>query len=187
MNKNNIPESHNRNLSLKDMKILSLRNQKFISKSKIKFGKSSNENSSKTNTNLFTDNNAYSKNIKNYNQIKTKLIYSGGKKINLNLNLNININNYVDRSHSIKNHKIENDIKGRLLNIKKLSRNNSLDSEEPNENFDPEDFKIIKQIGEGSFGKIYCSEWKKNKRNYAMKKMILHNKNEIKKIRSKQI
>lgn len=77
------------------------------------------------------------------------------------MNLNININNYVDRSHSIKNHKIENNMGGGLLNIKKLSRNNSLDSEEPNENFDPEDFKIIKQIGEGSFGKIYCSEWKK--------------------------
>ena len=172
-----ISEFHNRNLSLKDIKILSLRNQKYISKSKIKFVKS-NENSIISNKNLYTDNNAYNKN--NYNQIKTKLIHSGGKKINLNLNLNININNYVDRSHSIKNHTIENNIKGGLLNIKKLS-SNSLDSEEPNENFDPEDFKIIKQIGEGSFGKIYCSEWKKNKRNYAMKKMILRNKNEIKK------
>ena len=40
---------------------------------------------------------------------------------------------------------------------------------------------MIKQIGEGSFGKIYCSEWKKNGNNYAMKKMILRNKTEIKK------
>ena len=40
---------------------------------------------------------------------------------------------------------------------------------------------MIKQIGEGSFGKIYCSEWKKNGKKYAMKKMILRNKIEIKK------
>ena len=182
-------ENHNRNLSLKDMKLLSLRNQKYISKSKIKFAKSSNENSLISNKNLYTDNNLYnsgSKNKNNYNQIKTKLIHSG-KKINLNLNLNININNYVDRSHSIKNHTIENNLRGdslnkNNLNIKNLSgSNNSLDMEEPNENFNPEDFKTIKQIGEGSFGKIYCSEWKKNNKYYAMKKMILHNKNEIKK------
>jgi serine/threonine protein kinase len=40
---------------------------------------------------------------------------------------------------------------------------------------------MINQIGEGTFGKIYCSEWKKNGKSYAMKKMILKNKNEIKK------
>jgi serine/threonine protein kinase len=29
---------------------------------------------------------------------------------------------------------------------------------------------MINQIGEGTFGKIYCSEWKKNGKSYAMKK-----------------
>ena len=44
---------------------------------------------------------------------------------------------------------------------------------EPDENFIPEDFEIIKQIGEGTFGKIFCIEWPKNKKKYDMKKMIL--------------
>jgi serine/threonine protein kinase len=52
---------------------------------------------------------------------------------------------------------------------------------EPNENFIPEDFIMLKQIGEGSFGKIYCSEWKNNGNKYAMKKMILRSKIEIQK------
>ena len=46
---------------------------------------------------------------------------------------------------------------------------------------------MIKQIGEGSFGKIYCSEWKKNGKNYAMKKMILRNKIEEKEVLEKYI
>ena len=177
-------DSHNRNLSLKDIKILSLRNQKYISRSKMKFAKSSNENSLISNKNIYTENNLHNSESKNKggNQIKTKLIHSG-KKISLNLNLNININNYVDRSNSIKNHSLENNLSGGSfnkdnVNIKNLNNNSD---EEPNENFNPDDFKIIKQIGEGSFGKIYCSEWKKNNKNYAMKKMILKNKVEIKK------
>ena len=178
-------ESHNRNFSLKDMKLLSLRNQKYISRSKMKFAKSSNENSLISNKNIYTEsnlNNSESKN-KDGNKIKTKLIRSR-KKISLNLNLNININNYVDRSHSNKNHTLENNLRDGSLNKDKLSIkniNNSDGGEEPNENFNPEEFNTIKQIGEGSFGKIYCSEWKKNNKHYAMKKMILKNKNEIKK------
>ena len=50
---------------------------------------------------------------------------------------------------------------------------NGIPEIEPDENFIPEDFQIIKQIGEGTFGKIYCIEWPKNKKKYAMKKMIL--------------
>jgi len=184
MKKKDTKDNHNRNFSLKDIKLLSLRNQKYISKSKMKFAKSSNENSLISNKNIYTENNinnSESKN-KNGNQIKTKVINSG-KKLNLNLNLNININNYVDRSHSNQNHTIENNLRGDSSNKTDLSIKNLNKSKEihPDENFDPEDFKIIKQIGEGSFGKIYCSEWKKNNKNYAMKKMILKNKNEIKK------
>jgi serine/threonine protein kinase len=50
---------------------------------------------------------------------------------------------------------------------------------EPDENFIPEDFDIIKQIGEGTFGKIFCIEWPKNKKKYAMKKMILRTMDEL--------
>ena len=180
-------ESHNRNFSLKDMKLLSLRNQKYISRSKMKFAKSSNENSLISNKNIYTESNIHNSESKNKdgNSIKTKLIRSG-KKISLNLNLNININNYVDRSHSNKNHTLENNLRDGSLNkdkitLKNINNNNSDEGEEPNENFNPEEFITIKQIGEGSFGKIYCSEWKKNNKHYAMKKMILKNKIEIKK------
>ena len=183
MKKKDGSEFHNRNLSLKDMKLLSLRNQKYISRSKLKFAKSSNENS--LISNLCTESNLHNSESKNKegSQIKTKIIDSG-KKISLNLNLNININNFMDRSHSNKNNTLENKLRNGStnkdnLNIKQL--NNNSDEEEPNENFNPEEFKSIKQIGEGSFGKIYCSEWKKNNKNYAMKKMILKNKSEIKK------
>ena len=188
MKKKEIKEIHNRNLSLKDMKLLSIRNQKYISKSKLKFAKSSNENSliSSKNIHIHTENNANNSESKNKNvsQIKTKLIHSG-KKINLNLNLNININNYLDRSHSNKKNTIENNLRVNSLNKNDLNinnennNNNVVDETQPNENFNPDDFSIIKQIGEGTFGKIYCSEWKENKKKYAMKKMILKNENEI--------
>ena len=41
---------------------------------------------------------------------------------------------------------------------------------EPKDRFDPAEFKIIKLIGEGSFGKIYEVQWSKNDKKYAMKK-----------------
>ena len=56
---------------------------------------------------------------------------------------------------------------------------NGIPEIEPDENFIPEDFQIIKQIGEGTFGKIYCIEWPKNKKKYAMKKMILRTMEEL--------
>ena len=174
------------NLSLREMKLLSVKNQKYINKSKIKFDKSINEASStkNSNKNLYAQNEKI-KDLKKYN--KDKIV---DKRINLNLNLNININNYLARSNSIKNyHTLENRLRNKTisksyLSLKNINNfNNKLKQEEiePNENFIPEDFKTIRQIGEGSFGKIYCSEWKKNKKMYAMKKMILRNKIEIKK------
>ena len=173
------------NLSLREMKLLSLKNQKYINKSKIKFDKSFNEtNTSSKNKNIYSENKI--KNIKISNKEKEK----ADKKINLNLNLNININNYLSRSRSIKSyHTLENNLINKsisksylnLKNINSLNNKIKIEEIEPNENFIPEDFKTIKQIGEGSFGKIYCSQWKKNKKNYAMKKMILRNKIEIKK------
>ena len=41
---------------------------------------------------------------------------------------------------------------------------------DPKDRFDPTEFKIIKLIGEGSFGKIYEVQWTKNNKKYAMKK-----------------
>ena len=192
--KKEISVNQSTNLSLREMKLLSLKNQKYINQSKIKFDKSVNKTNivSRNNKNLYSDISNLKKidNIKNYKKEKDKGKENLEKKINLNLNLNININNYLARSRSIKNyHTLENRLRNKTLNKSYLngktinSLNNRLKKQEiePNENFIPEDFKTMKQIGEGSFGKIYCAEWKKNKKCYAMKKMILRNKEEIKK------
>ena len=49
----------------------------------------------------------------------------------------------------------------------------------PNDNFNPSEFKILSQIGEGSFGKIYCVQWIKNFEKYAMKKLNLFGQEEL--------
>ena len=51
-------------------------------------------------------------------------------------------------------------------NSDKSSKNNS----EPSDNFEPKEFLILKQIGEGTYGKIYLTLWLKNEQRYAMKK-----------------
>ena len=43
----------------------------------------------------------------------------------------------------------------------------------PQDNFNLNEFKIIKQIGEGAFGKIYCVKWIKNNSLYAIKMLNL--------------
>ena len=173
LNKKDISLNQSSNLYLRQMKILSSKNQKYINKSKIKFNKSINDSKS---------------NIKSNNKFlnsEKNIIRNDNSRISLNLNLNININNYLSRSKSINNsHLIQNKLRNQIspkkyVNIKNI--NLIKENIEPNENFIPEDFIIMKQIGEGSFGKIYCSEWKKNGNYYAMKKMILRNKIEIKK------
>ena len=159
---------------IRNMKLVSLQNFKYMKKNQTKFNKSSNDNEEKI---LRT--NQLLRSGKNMNRIDNK-------KINLNLNLNISINNYLSRSYSIKEaHNFRNKLNNKISSknyVNNIRNNLEINQDiEPNENFIPEDFIMIKQIGEGSFGKIYCSEWKKNGKKYAMKKMILRNKIEIKK------
>ena len=114
----------------------------------------------------FKENNKYKIAHKNLPSEKNNENNDSNKNINLNVNLNININNYLEKS-----------------NRKAVSQKSNIKLSqilEPDENFIPEDFKIIKQIGEGTFGKIYSSEWIKNKKKYAMKKMILHTEDDVK-------
>ena len=159
---------------IRNMKLVSLQNFKYMKKNQTKFNKSSNDNEE----NILRTNQLL-RSGKNMNRIDNK-------KINLNLNLNISINNYLSRSYSIKEaHNFRNKLNNKISSknyVNNIRNNLEINQDiEPNENFIPEDFVMIKQIGEGSFGKIYCSEWKKNGKKYAMKKMILRNKIEIKK------
>ena len=116
-----------------------------------------------------------SNNSRGYNprqSIKFKSIYENNSKNNgefifnnsgKNLGLSVNLLN-----------KYEN------KNTYKPKSSSDMFKLEPDENFIPEDFIMLKQVGEGTFGKIYCSEWIKNKKKYAMKKMILRELSDIK-------
>ena len=55
----------------------------------------------------------------------------------------------------------------------------------PNDNFNSAEFILINQIGEGSFGKIYCVQWIKNNKLYAMKKLELKDLEELKEFQNK--
>ena len=127
---------------------------------------------------------------KRHNQIP-----QSDKNISLNLQININNINFnnapVIEKESYYDQRIRTAISGKIernFNLKKKEKilkflekeyENDLNDIEPDENFIPEDFDIIKQIGEGTFGKIFCIEWPKNKKKYAMKKMILRTMDEL--------
>ena len=116
---------------------------------------------------------------------------------NISLNLQININNInfnntpIIENKNYYNQRIRTALSGRIernFNLNKKEKilkllekdyDNEINEIEPDENFIPEDFDIIKQIGEGTFGKIFCIEWPKNKKKYAMKKMILRTMDEL--------
>ena len=135
---------------------------------------------------------------KNNNNKKNNFMPKSDKNISLNLQININNINFNnvplednDNNYSNKRTKTAT-LSGRFENKYNLNKNDNikkiLENEyeneneidiEPDENFIPEDFDIIKQIGEGTFGKIYCIEWPKNKKKYAMKKMILRTMEEL--------
>ena len=106
----------------------------------------------------------------NYNIIIDKANLKGqsqkkSKNIRLNVNLNININNILDNKHNNNNriHSIK-----QTSSLKTLPTKQSLNIE-PDEHFNPDEFKIIEKIGCGSFGKIYKVRWIRNNKNYAMK------------------
>ena len=58
------------------------------------------------------------------------------------------------------------------------TNNNELTDNIP-EKFDPNEFQIIKQIGEGEYGKIYIVKWVKNNQQYAMKIETTEDRDEL--------
>ena len=104
----------------------------------------------------------------------TNLFEDEKKNVNVNLNLNININNiYKNNNNQKNNNNKENIIRHALTTVI-----------EPNEDFNHEDFKRNKLIGEGTFGKIYLSTWIVNNLQYALKELISHSQEEIDQIRT---
>ena len=82
-----------------------------------------------------------------------------------------NINNIKNIQDNQNNNHI-NTKGSNNISIKPLS-NVLIQKEEPQNDFNPGEFKIIKKLGEGTFGKIYCIKWLKTKELFAMKKMAL--------------
>ena len=119
----------------------------------IKYNNNPNKYIRKKNNNILIE----KPNLKGQSQKKSK-------NIRLNFNLNININNIMDNKHNNNS----------IISIKKANSIKTLPTKqsfniEPDEHFNPDEFKIVEKIGYGSFGKIYNVKWIKNNKNYAMK------------------
>ena len=156
----------NKNDIINDKKSRFLQSQKFVNYNK-KLLKNNQERYSLLNLN--------NSNHKNNNNDKNKRI-----SLNLQININnINFNNIplADRNNLSNNNNLKKNEK--LMKLLEKEYENTIFQIEPDENFIPEDFNIVKQIGEGTFGKIYCIEWPKNRKKYAMKKMILRRREEL--------
>ena len=106
--------------------------------------------------------------------IKGKRRYSN---ININLNFNLSINNKSSLALQYMNQPVRNNIK---KNKNSYSTNVTLNSNNiiKEITFKSDDYNIINQIGEGTFGKIYQVEGP-NKEKYAMKKILANSKKEI--------
>ena len=109
------------------------------------------------------------KNNYNYNQYDKYSITSSNKSNGRNyiVNLNRHNNNFSNkrlRSFNLHVHHYSNHPKG---------------------DFNTAEFILINSIGEGSFGKIYCVQWIKNNKLYAMKKLDIQSLEELNEFKSK--
>ena len=112
---------------------------------------------------------------------------------------NLPSNNYYYQINNYPTKYLINEINPNVIyNNKKIHLQNSnirrnrfkdyninLNTNEPNDNFDSDEFIFVNQIGEGSFGKIYCVKWIKNDKLYALKKIHLKDLEELKEFQEK--
>ena len=92
---------------------------------------------------------------------------------------NTDYNEY--NSQYLLNQISSNGHKATLSNLLESTDNLALNSvyfkEEPKNNFLLSDFTLLSEIGKGSEGIIYVARWKRNNKNYALKKYKLHYQN----------
>ena len=125
-------------------------------------------------------------------QNRVNLIPIPKKLINEKID-NYSVSNFLNSQIYSTNDKYKNQYNIQDSNIKKvqinqqnfqkpLNRNSLLSGHnnnilikklEPENDFNTKEFKIIKQLGEGTFGKIYAIKWLKTNDLYALKKMDL--------------
>ena len=83
-----------------------------------------------------------------------------------------NVSNCISPQKSLLMNKKTDNQNDARLSLNKNYKNNLQEKIEIPKVFNPKEFKIIKEIGCGSFGKIYKILWDKNKEKYAMKVMF---------------
>ena len=97
--------------------------------------------------------------------------------LNLSTNPSYNLyNNQVNiTDNNIKRIQVNQNISQHPKNNSFLGPSNSIPNkkEEPKNDFNTREFKIIKKLGEGTFGKIYAIKWLKTNELFALKKMDL--------------
>lgn len=118
------------------------------------------------NTNNSTSTNALSTASINNNKNNNNTIAKENQTVNFNLQkyasetnvINPNSNNRIKKSQVQRKNITNKEKKVNILNL------------EPKEHFDPVEFKSLKLIGGGTYGKIYLVQWVKNNKKYALKK-----------------
>ena len=147
------------------------------------------------NNNKYININSINKNIDytNYSKVlnnpisNNALNYSKANYYSANYNYNpikyYNTQNTNNKNYIVSLNTPNNDFyKNRIRSINIHSHRNNF---HPKNNFNSAEFILINLIGEGSFGKIYCVQWIKNNKLYAMKKLDIQSTEELTEFRNK--
>ena len=135
-------------------------------------------NNINTNTNYYNIGNNHNNLIANYSRAN---YYSANYKYKKYRHQSPLISN--NKSYFVKLNTSKNDFaKNRYKSFKIHFRYCEI---HPKSNFNLAEFIIINSLGEGSFGKIYCVQWIKNNKFYAMKKLDIQNLEELEEFKEK--
>ena len=176
---NNSPSKmwmQNGNIYYSPTKLDSAKNSVYYNYNNLKFNNSYQNLTarSKNSTNTLNFNNYYNinSNSTNTNTISTTSFKNNNNnKGTNNANINTNTQKHISQINIVQNNSnIANTETNKIPVTRKSIKKISILNIEPKDRFDPTEFKIIKLIGEGSFGKIYEVQWSKNNKKYAMKK-----------------
>ena len=125
----------------------------------------------KHNRNHFNINNS---NSNNYND----LYFNNNNEYKNDINYSVSNNNYYEKKGDINNFIYSKNMKA--INIEK---NYKKKEDNRQKYFNSDNYNVIKQVGEGTFGKIYEVEDKHHNR-FAMKKILANTENEMKALQS---
>ena len=135
-------------------------------------------------SNQINQNNYFNKNI-NSNEIKINFIYSNQKYFVNNNERIIQPEKILPQFSPIKKEITQESTDINTQSIQSNELLTTIKIEEPKEIFEPNEFINLKRIGEGTYGKIYLVQWKKNNQKFAMKKEKIKGNESLKKNKAK--